>query len=50
MTEEEQELIKREYILHIPIKKKRRKEEDSGEDSRQKQYQIVKNILQRDGL
>ncbi len=32
-TEEEQELIKRGYILHIPIKKKKKKK---GEDSEEK--------------
>jgi hypothetical protein len=32
-TEEEQKLIKRGYILHIPVKKKRKgKEEKGGEE------------------
>ena len=50
--QEEQELIKRGYVLHIPIKKRKRderekKDEDKNETQR---YQIVKNILQKDGL
>jgi hypothetical protein len=36
-TEEEQELIKRGYILHIPIKKKKKKKiEDSKEKMEEK--------------
>ena len=35
-TEEEQELIKRGYILHIPIKKKKKKGEDSEEKIEEK--------------
>ncbi|MDN5847702.1 MAG: transposase [Candidatus Nitrosocosmicus sp.] len=31
--EEEQKLIKRGYILHIPIKKKKKKKKKGGEDS-----------------
>ena len=49
--QEEQELIKRGYVLHIPIKKeKKRKEERKMMNKNQKRSQIVKNILQRDGL
>ena len=49
--QEEQELIKRGYVLHIPIKKeKKRKEERKMMIKNQKRSQIVKNILQRDGL
>ena len=35
-AEEEQELIKRGYILHIPIKKKKKKKKKGGEDGEEK--------------
>ena len=46
-AQKEQELIKRGYILHIPIKKKKGEED---EKIKQKRYQTAKNILQKDGL
>ena len=45
---EEQELIKRGYVLHISYKKK--KGEVKLTMKRQKRYQIVKNIMLKDGL
>ena len=44
---EEQELIKRGYVLHIPYKKKKGEEVD---EENTKLCQIVKNILPKDGL
>ncbi|CAN5887185.1 hypothetical protein BH23THE1_BH23THE1_29570 [soil metagenome] len=45
-------VIKRGYILHIPIKKKKKKKggEDSEEKVEEKPNLIVRNILPRDGL
>jgi hypothetical protein len=44
---EEQVLIKRGYVLHIPYKKRK---ERKLTKKRQKRYRIVKNILLKDGL
>jgi IS5 family transposase len=48
-AEEELELIKRGYILHIPLKKKEEEKRKIMNKS-QKRYQIVKNIQQKDVL
>ena len=50
--QEEQELIKRGYVLHIPTKRKRDKNEKKRKRTRLQHNiaQIVKNILQKDGL
>ena len=51
-TEEERKLIRRGYVLHIPMKKKKKKREDNVGKERTKKNQllIVKSILQGDGL
>ena len=51
-TEEEQKLIKRGYILHIPIKKKKKKKREERKimNKNQKQYPIVRDTPLRDGL
>lgn len=54
-AEEEKKLIKRGYILHIPIKKKeKKKKKRGGEDSEEKMDEKPipnrKNIQQKDGL
>jgi hypothetical protein len=55
-TEEEQKLIKRGYILHIPVKKKRRRKGEEKErkgkimNLYQDHHQIERNTLPRDGL
>jgi hypothetical protein len=48
--EEEQKLIKRGYVLHIPVKKKKRGEEEKDYEQKSKAIRIVKNILLKDGL
>ena len=45
---EEQELIKRGYVLHIPYKKKKGDEDDGSKDK--SDILTVKNILLKDGL
>ena len=47
-AQEEQELIKRGYVLHISYKKK--KGEDNKEEKIKERYQFITNILQNDGL
>ncbi len=47
---EEQELIKRGYVLHIPPKRKRGEKEEQEAKITYNIAQIGKNILQKDGL
>ena len=48
---EEQELIKRGYVLHIPHKKKKKAVKDDREYEQTKQPCLhIKNTLPRDGL
>jgi hypothetical protein len=53
-VQEEQELIKRDYVLHIPIKKEKEKRKGKGEgkedEEEGKVMTFCKNTLQRDGL
>jgi hypothetical protein len=46
---EVQELIKRGYVLHIPIKKKKKKGGEKEYDQKPKPIPNRKNILQKDG-
>ena len=48
--QEEQELIKRGYVLHIPIKGRERKEERIVKKKMKKRCKIAKNIHLKDGL
>jgi hypothetical protein len=49
-AEDEQKLIKRGYVLHIPIKKKEKMVKMVKKRWMKKMYQIVRNTLPRDGL